>query len=183
MPQVPDYPEELKSYLGRKIDSCTFQDLIRGRFMPPFYVKPKRDHKLFAGILISTLDDLDFLPKMNPLTPLYVSECLKFKSEWRAMVLRGQILNISCYMGDSLIFPNPSTIKSAIKEYKSAPIGYAIDWAVTDNGATLLMEVNDGFALGNYGCRGHYYLAVIEARWRELMGLEDRTSETKSLSL
>ena len=48
-----------------------------------------------------------------------------------------------------------------------------MDWGVTVDGRTLLVEVNDGYALGNYGVRGHQYTAVIECRWRELMGLDD----------
>ena len=55
-----------------------------------------------------------------------------------------------------------------------------MDWGVTDTGQTLLVEVNDGFALGNYGfalgnygTKGYHYTAMIECRWRELMGLSD----------
>ena len=48
-----------------------------------------------------------------------------------------------------------------------------MDWAVTRDGRTILVEVNDGFALGNDGVPGHQYTALIEARWRQLMGLED----------
>lgn len=68
-------------------------------------------------------------------------------------------------------------------KYKSAPIGYGIDWAVTDSGETLLMELNDGFSLGNYGCRGHHYTAVIEARWRQFMGMEDTVAAISCLSV
>lgn len=48
-----------------------------------------------------------------------------------------------------------------------------MDWGVTEDGRTLLVEVNDGFALGNYGVRLFEYTAMIEARWRQLMGLSD----------
>ena len=48
-----------------------------------------------------------------------------------------------------------------------------MDWGVTSQGDTQLVEVNDGFALGNYGLSGGVYTAMIEARWRELMGLRD----------
>ncbi len=57
--------------------------------------------------------------------------------------------------------------------YGTQPIGFGMDWGVTDLGQTLLVEVNDGFALGNYGTKGHHYTALIECRWRELMGLPD----------
>lgn len=35
--------------------------------------------------------------------------------------------------------------------FSDAPNGYGIDFGVTDDGRTLLIEVNDGYALGSYG--------------------------------
>ena len=72
-----------------------------------------------------------------------------------------------------MLFPDAAKIQNAVNLYTDAPIGYGMDWAVTADGSTILIEVNDGFALGNYGMRGHHYTAVIECRWRQLMGLED----------
>ncbi len=50
-----------------------------------------------------------------------------------------------------------NVIRDAIDCFADAPIGYGMDWAVTDDARTILVEVNDGFALGNYGVRGLHY--------------------------
>ena len=91
------------------------------------------------------------------------------------------MLNVSHYKGDPMVFPDVTTIKDAIQAFADAPIGYGMDWAVTADGRTILVEVNDGFALGNYGVRGHHYTALIECRWRQLMGLPDNGVGFESL--
>jgi hypothetical protein len=48
-----------------------------------------------------------------------------------------------------------------------------MDWGLTAGGQTLLVEVNDGYAMENNGLHGMPFTAMIEARWRQLMGLED----------
>ena len=70
-------------------------------------------------------------------------------------------------------FPNAQTMQLALEKFSDCPIGCGMDWGITSSGETLLVEVNDGFSLGNYGVRGYEYTALIEARWRELMGLPD----------
>lgn len=48
-----------------------------------------------------------------------------------------------------------------------------MDWGITAKGETVLIEVNDAVALGNYGLEGRLHTAMIEARWRQLMSLPD----------
>ena len=83
------------------------------------------------------------------------------------------VLNVAHYKGDALSFPKAEVIREAVKSFTTAPIGYGMDWGVTADGRTILIEINDGYALGNYGVRGQHYTALIECRWRELMGLGD----------
>lgn len=45
--------------------------------------------------------------------------------------------------------------------------------SVTDDGRTLLIEVNDGYALGCYGLFYIDYAKLLSARWAELTGTED----------
>jgi hypothetical protein len=66
-------------------------------------------------------------------------------------------------------------IRSSIESFDDRPMGFGMDWGITSDGRTLLVEVNDGYALGNYGIPGAAYTALIEARWRQLMGLADKT--------
>lgn len=47
--------------------------------------------------------------------------------------------------------------------------GYGIDFGVLDDGRTALVELNDGYALGNYGLAAEAYLALCIARWEQLV--------------
>ena len=53
------------------------------------------------------------------------------------------------------------------------PEGFAMDFGVTDDGRTLLIEVNDGYSLGTYGLEATLYARLLSARWAELNGTED----------
>lgn len=44
---------------------------------------------------------------------------------------------------------------------------------MTDDGRTLLIEVNDGYSLGCYGLFYIDYAKLLAARWAELTGTED----------
>ena len=43
----------------------------------------------------------------------------------------------------------------------------------TDDGRTLLIEMNDGFAIGCYGLDDTLYAKFLAARWAELTGTKD----------
>ena len=69
--------------------------------------------------------------------------------------------------------PDPGVIKRAVRDYKTAPAGYSLDFGVTDTDKTLLIEVNDGYALGSYGLFHVDYAKLLAARWAELTGTKD----------
>ena len=69
--------------------------------------------------------------------------------------------------------PDPEVIRKAVQDYKTAPAGYSLDFGLTDTGKTLLIEVNDGYALGSYGLFYIDYAKLLAARWAELTGTED----------
>ena len=58
------------------------------------------------------------------------------------------------------------------------PNGYGTDFGVTDDGRTLLIEVNDGYALGSYGLYYLDYAKLLSAIWAELTGTEDECDFT-----
>lgn len=49
-----------------------------------------------------------------------------------------------------------------------APVTYALDFGVTDEGQTLLVEFNDFTSLGSYGLDPKLYASLITERWMEL---------------
>jgi hypothetical protein len=77
------------------------------------------------------------------------------------------------YRGDWRLRPDPATIEKAVRNFSSAPAGYAIDFGLTDKGETLLIEVNDGYSLGCYGLLYLDYAKLLSARWAELTGTTD----------
>jgi hypothetical protein len=172
-----DFPTELQGFLGRKISECSMgsvRELVHNRSdILPIHIKPRDRQKLFKGRIVHNVADLIESSGVSDDEPVIMQEIVNFISEWRATVLRGVVVNISNYKGNPMCFPNPEIVNQAVLRYGTQPIGYGIDWGVTDSGQTLLVEVNDGFALGNYGTKGYLYTAMIECRWRQLMGLPD----------
>ncbi len=64
-------------------------------------------------------------------------------------------------------------LEEAVHAFRNSPAGYAMDIGVTKNGQTLLVEINDGFALGCYGADSIQYAKLLSARWCELVGIKD----------
>lgn len=176
-PTGDDAPESLREFLGREVAASTMGEVRSRASASPEdflqHLKPRGRQKLFAGTVVRKYRDFIPLAGVPDDEPVTVQEVVRFASEWRAYVLRGRIVGVANYKGDSLRFPEANLMRQAAERFVEAPIGYCADWGVTDDGRTLLIEVNDGYALGNYGLRGSSYTALIECRWRELMGLPD----------
>ena len=64
-------------------------------------------------------------------------------------------------------------LNSAVKAFPNMPAGCALDFGVTEDGRTLLIEMNDGYSLGTYGLEATLYARLLTARWAELNGTED----------
>lgn len=129
--------------------------------------------KLFTGKVIQHPHDLIRLGEVDDTELVLVQEPVEFLTEWRAYVLGDHLVHVARYRGDPLLLPDPVRMKDARAGFKDAPIAFSMDWGVTPEVQTVLIEVNDGTALGNYGLNGEIHTAMIEARWRELMGLAD----------
>lgn len=175
------YPEVLIPWLGRKLSVSTIGEMIKNERNPNFrqFIKPKNDVKLFTGFVFEGKGqinpeehELSYYPS---LTEIYVSEVIKFQSEWRYYVLNGEVVGFGRYDdGDDYAkIPDVKTVNLAVYDYTQSgntPKGYSLDFGVTDDGRTLLIEVNDGWALGYY--RGTLstinYAKLLYARWMEI---------------
>jgi hypothetical protein len=102
--------------------------------------------------------------------PVWCSDVVSFIAEFRCFVLEDQVLDVRRYKGDWSKGPDRDTVCAAVMAYGSAPISYALDFGVTDDGRTLLVEANDAFALGHYGLDSVLYARMISARWEQLAG-------------
>lgn len=165
-PEQLDYPDELKEYLGREITKTNLYNVrysIKKQFVKPVF------QKLFTGFIWSGIkSDRLRIATFDDDTECYVSDIVDFVSEYRCFILDKEILGVKIYKGDWSIAPNRSVIESAVLKFKSAPIAYSLDFGITNDSRTLLVEVNDGFSLGAYGLPPVLYAEMISARWEEM---------------
>ena len=165
-----DYPLELQKYLGRKIWKSSLNKINSNPDLWPVFIKPLKD-KDFTGVAVKSPKDLigcgDEFDK-----EIYCSEVVDFLAEWRVFVRYGKILDIRRYKGSYNCIPDYNLMEQAISE-TTLPNGCAVDFGLTKDGRTLLIEVNDGYALGNYGLFYIDYAKLISARWSQIMGFKD----------
>ncbi|MDD5651074.1 MAG: ATP-grasp domain-containing protein [Candidatus Nanoarchaeia archaeon] len=174
------YPEKLIPLLKRNVFLTTLGEVIKGTFLkrqvqlynkfvksqkPKVFFPFKTDDKFFVerpefqANLMGLADDI----------PVYVSDIVEFVSEWRVYVNNRQIENICHYTGSPLIFPSIMVIEGMIEAWTDSPCCYALDVGILkDNMLTALVEVNDFYAIGNYGLEPRTYAEMLLCRWTEL---------------
>ena len=165
-----DYPPELTVFLGRKIEQVKLKD-IKNEILPVF-IKPVEE-KAATGLVVKSMADLEQFEIKDPEAEVYCSDVVHFVSEWRCFLLYGQIVGVKYYFGDPDVEADIDIILAAVKAYPNMPAGCALDFGVTDDGRTLLIEMNDGYSLGVYGLEDTMYARLLSARWAELNGSED----------
>ena len=72
------------------------------------------------------------------------------------------------YKGEFRVFPDFSVVDAAVATYLPSPSAYGIDFGVTQDGRTLLVETNEAYSLGCYGLTPLLYSTFLECRWHEL---------------
>jgi hypothetical protein len=176
LPEPIDYPPSLRQYLGRSVECMPWgaAQHKEGRFfMKPYLPKGNSfDACLVEGPFTKTLnaDDAFGLVHLDESTRVWVSDLIDspIRSEWRCFITRGELVDVRKYNGDWRAFPDKLIVEDIHKDWKDAPAGGAFDVAVLEDGRTILVEVNDGWALGSYGLAPHLYLELLKARWEEM---------------
>ena len=173
LPKPINIPNSLKDIIERKTWVCKRKDISF-----PCFIKPNTDTKLFTGFVATSDSKLDMYPELLGFDGDFLcSEIMSgdIQSEWRCFIVNKKVINCSCYSGNSLVFPDTRIINNLIEAYIDAPSGYALDVAVTMNDfawkyyKTQLVEINDGWALGNYGCDPQDYFKLLRTRWFEII--------------
>lgn len=173
VPKALNIPEELMSFAGRGIRYMTMGEFKQDKVLPVF-VKgnslAKEYHKVFgAGVITKESSRQNFFNGVPDAFPVLVSEYVDFVSEYRGYVVDGDLKGIKHYLGDIRVFPDMNVIDKAISQYITQPAGYTIDFGVTADGKTLLVEANDGYAIGNYGLEPSLYTALLAKRWIQIL--------------
>lgn len=179
-PPLPlDIPKELVGYCGRMIQQTTIRKVLddskeEDEFKFPLFVKPASHGKLFNGQVVYGKEELKMFrychDELDLDIPIIVSEPVKFLAEYRSFVLEGNIIDCRKYMGHFSFVPDFKIIQRAVRDYTTAPIAYSIDFGVTDDGRTLLVECNDAYSLGPYGFDNFNLTKMFIMRWKEIIG-------------
>jgi hypothetical protein len=155
VPEPNDYPASLKAFLHRKIWESTVGAVIEGLMQ----------------------DDAGFFEGASRRLPVYCSDPVEWKSEFRTYVVRGRIVGTLHYWGDAAVRPDQEVIFRGVETLQNsgeATAAYGIDFGVLADGKTALMELNDGFGLGSYGLADDLYTELKLTRWEELMNQPQR---------
>lgn len=172
------YPPVLTPYLGRHVKQGVYRDVPEG-----WFVKPRYGVKGFTGhIKGEPWPDGERVPDRLPLVPVFYAPPVVFVVEARCYVLHGHVRGIARYIEpDDGSGPDPDTrvideMVTAFEDQNDVE-AYALDVGVLDTGETVLVEWNDGWALGYYpdpSFTPAAYADLIEARWRQLIDADDR---------
>lgn len=167
-PIALNIPDSLKKYAGREIGATTMGEFKKmNKF--PIFVKPNRTAKEFRGQVLEKREYLLDYANIEDDMPVFYSEFVDFISEYRCYVIDGELKGIYHYLGGIRVFPDVRVIDSAISDYKNSPAGYTIDFGITSDGRTLLIECNDGWSIGNYGLDDKTYSRLLSKRWLEII--------------
>lgn len=181
VPDLPDYPEVLKPFLGRTIFKDTINHINSDPSTWGVFVKPVKD-KVFTGRVINSPKDLVGCGSCYENYEVLCSEVLDIKREWRGFVYYDKLIDIRPYTGDYHYnkFFNEEFVDDCMdcfKDWDERPVACSIDFAVieTKQGThkTIFLELNDAYALGNYGLNHIDYAKMISARWSQLLGRKD----------
>lgn len=179
IPENVDYPEPLKGYLGRRVWRSTL-GRVRS-FAGRVFVKPV-EHKAFTGFVWTGC--FDSVSRRRVVTmeddaEVWCSEHVEIRAEYRSFLLDNEVLDVRLYKGDWSAAPSRHVVETAARAMRGhAPRAYCLDWAVTAEGETILMEMNEGFAFGHYGLHPVSYARMLSARWNEML---TRPAQTPSL--
>lgn len=174
-PTAVDYPRGCEPFLKRRLWKTTWRairamDWDTGS-TPPVFVKPRHKHKAFTGLVVRRFSDLVRTARFEDDMELWASDPVNFVSEYRVFVLRNEIVGLKHYKGAPLVLPDVSVIQNLRAAVEDVPVAYGLDVGVTDNNQTLLIECNDGFALGGYGLSPIRYTELLLTRWEEMTGI------------
>lgn len=151
-PKPKNVPVELFKLAGRNIKNGTKQDAIKGKFIK----SNDSIKKGFTGVYNG-----EKLTKGN----YQISDFIDIVSEYRVFVYQNKMVGIKHYVGDFTIFPNINIIEDMILSYKTQPVAFTLDIAITDKGKTVPIEVHDFFSCGLYGFNRLDILPYMFSNW------------------
>ena len=166
-PEELDYPEELNEFYGRKLWKSQLSIIANSPEMYPVFIKPVLG-KQFDGRLVKSFKDLIACGSNSEDREIWCSEPVNFIAEYRCFIKYGIVVDARLYKGDWSKVINADVVKHCVEKFTKQPASYTLDFGVTDDGRTLLVEANLGFSLGAYGLQPLDYAKNISACWAEM---------------
>ncbi|MFT5682744.1 MAG: hypothetical protein ACI8RZ_003668 [Myxococcota bacterium] len=171
IPEPVDYPDCLRGALHRRIWRSTLGGARAAAASgASVFVKPARRSKRFTGTILDPACS-DALSGVSRRTPVWCAEVVQWQGEHRCFVQDGAIVDCRRYSGVGDVDLGVVAGWADLYARHGAPRGYAMDCGLLADGTTALVECNDGFALGRYGAEVEGYVAVLAARWGEVVGM------------
>ena len=175
-PEPIGYPASLRMFYCRAIRMATAADAR----VDKCFVKPVQ-LKIFNGFVHredgATYDEhdqeqLEALNKLPEKAPVWISDVVRWQSEFRYYVDGQKILGRARYdqlEAERVPEPDRSVVTSMIRTLKLRH-PYALDVGVLEGGQTALVEINDAWALGLYqgALTPSAYLKFLSDRWDSL---------------
>lgn len=179
LPDPLSYPPGCEPFLARDIQTQTVRSVLLSK--RAVFVKPVQT-KLFNGFVYSASaspalctehdrEQIEALLRLDGDIPVYVSDVMDLWSEWRYYVQGGRVIGRSRYDAgaDDAPEPDEDTVMACI-DAMGIQHPFALDMGVTCEGSTVLIEVNDAWAIGLYrgAMKPQAYLGFLCARWDSL---------------
>ncbi|MEM9539903.1 MAG: ATP-grasp domain-containing protein [Cyanobacteria bacterium P01_E01_bin.42] len=182
--KISDYPNALEKFFHRRIWLSSLRKLEARLYAgksQPIFAKPANRSKRFTGRIFDSFHDLWAVSGVSRQEKIWCSEVVNWLSEYRIYMIKNQnsdsqIVGIYPYneqQSETSLKIDLSTVREAVRRLDKAGesvAGYALDFGILETGETALIEMNDGFSLGNYGLSDRFYTDLILARWEELIG-------------
>jgi hypothetical protein len=162
--QVEDYPSALRIFLGRNITKGKFKEIFCKKHNNKF-IKPQYTKHFIPFIKDEDIDLTGYL-HIHEDCPIYISDILYFKEEYRIFVNNGQVVGISNYKG----LPGEVNIDIESMVKKVHYPSFCMDVGNTEDDC-YLVECNSGICFGSYGLSPEHYASMIYNYWIFLMEL------------
>ena len=121
----------------------------------PLFYKPTDIPKRFVSCVMDEPPDGQWV----------ASEVIKFKDEWRAYIIDGEVYSTYCYSN----FENELNLRFPWEV--PAGLTAAVDFGTLDDGRILPVELNDPYAIGWYGnlTKAWIYSKFLVAGWEYML--------------
>lgn len=180
--------EDTQKYLGKTIPVISHSWAIRQGYLKrtfelfsniaeidfyPCFIKPAEEIKAFTGFVAEDKDSAKQL-SYNFEGPVIVQEVIEIESEYRVYMCNSRgVLGVHHYLGNPFLTLNKEFVEKVCRESQINLLenSYTLDFGINNKGETFLIEVNDGWAIGNYGMSPNKYYHFVKNRFLQLTGV------------